>query len=264
MLSQHPISGAPISGTPTSGNSAGNTVIVAPAFVSTGVFQAYIGIILSQPLVSAGSLSAIPLTGVMVPAFETFSTMSGAFSGFEISGETYQYYFTLTGAPDGTSDALIPISSFQCRLRSGDPTYLSVTIPYTDDYAEAINNRPNGEMKIDMALLIAGVEYVRSEIVRTNLENVRIDEGPQSSSITLTGHKTVTRAALTVTLQKPVYRAVTDGAIRLRFAEPHMVLKPGDTVICGNDTFTADEISIFIGASEGGNITRNMEISEKQ
>ncbi len=53
------------------------------------------------------------------------------------------YICTLTGSQDATTDVEIPISSFQARLRTADPTYLSVVVPGFD-YADRINNRPNG------------------------------------------------------------------------------------------------------------------------
>lgn len=271
MLSYSPISGAPISG------ATGDIVIVAPAFRSTGILRAAIGTVLAKPLVSvgalsataaiavssatltsAGVLSAMPLASIIAPAMESVSAISAQPSRFEIHGEIYRYYFTLTGSPD----IEIPITSFQCRLRSGDPSYLSVTIPYTDAYAAAITARASGEMIIHRAMILFGEEIVRSEIARVTLENIRTDEGSNSSTITLTGHKTQSFTVTTMTLQNATYRSITDGSIRLRFAEPVMYLQPGSTIIYDGDSFTADLISIFVGISEGGNLTQSMEVAE--
>jgi hypothetical protein len=273
MLSNHPISGAPISAMV-----GGDIVITAPAFVSTGTLTADLNNLKAIALVSAGAMAGVPTLLFPVAVMSSVSSLvagapelsmaveplvsTGAMSAivtpFAVAGEIYRYFFTLTGSPD----VEIPIASFQCRLRSGDPTYLAVTVPYTEEYAAAISARPDGEMVIEMALVMVGVEYVRSEIVRANLENIRLDQGPINATITLTGHKTVTSTPHAITLVNPVYRSVTDGAVRLRFAEPHLYLRPGDTVTCDDDTFTADLISIFIGASDGGNITKSMEVAE--
>lgn len=166
------------------------------------------------------------------------------------------YLFTLTGASDGTTDIEIPISSFQCRMRSGDPTYLSLVIPGVD-YASEITARANGILKIDMAYKQDGEYLQRETIVQADLENVALDEGENSASITLTGHKTETFSGKTITLEKSVYRSVKDGKVRHRIAKPNIELRPGDTVTVGSDTFIADTVSYAISVD-----SKTMEVAE--
>lgn len=108
------------------------------------------------------------------------------------------YFFTLTGSPD----IEIPISSFQGRLRSGDSSYLSVVIPGMD-YAGEIADRSTGQMVIDAAYSVAGVPRKRSEIVRVNLDTIRIDDGPVNKSITLTGYRQETYTSKACQPYKP-------------------------------------------------------------
>lgn len=170
------------------------------------------------------------------------------------------YIFTLTGDADGTTDIEIPLSSFQARLRSGDPTYLSVIIPGMDQ-AAAINARPNGLMKIDAAYKTGDIWTQRKTIIQANLEDIRIDQGTTNQSITLTGHKQKTYTAKAVTLTGQTYKNSINGEIRYRFAEPNMDLNPGDIVTVGTDTYTAVVISYFVRAKTGG-IETQMEVSE--
>ena len=279
MLSFTSISSAAIS---VSESGSNEIVVFCPAFVTTNSMSADLGNLVSAvPFVSTGSISAVPVrviicpafvsTGILsvsvqrdiiCPAFVSTGILSVSIRKTQIIGEIYRYYFYLTGAADGKDDVIIPMTSFQCRLRSGDPTYLSVSVPYTDDYAEYINDRPNGEMIIKMALIYQGEEMARSEIVRVDLENVSDDEGTKNHTITLTGHKTETFDGNTVTLANAVYRSNKDGAIRLRFPEPHLYLRPGDTVNYESDSFTAELITIFMKAGTGGVITKSMEVAE--
>jgi hypothetical protein len=169
-----------------------------------------------------------------------------------------RYYCTITGAADGTTDIEVPISSFQARKRSGYSTYLSVVVPGVA-YADAIDARPNGDIVIDMAYLISGVESQREEIVRAEIEQINIQEGPGSRSITLIGHKDQTFIAKESRLYDPVYKARTDGSLSYRFAVPDLWLNPGDTAQVGSDEFTVDTVVMMVSAG-GGQTT--MEVQE--
>ena len=182
------------------------------------------------------------------------------FIGERIPGSKLRsvYIFTLTGAPDGTTDIEIPIKSFQGRIRQGTPTYLSAVIPGMD-YAAAISARANGEMSVELVQYYRGIVYRRNEIARVTLENIVIDEGPASQSITLIGHKTETFTAKSVALFSPVYYGLSNGKKRYRFAAPDLDLRPGDTVTVGSDSFTAGMLSYTI--SPGRN---TMDVSEAE
>ena len=169
-----------------------------------------------------------------------------------------RYYCTITGAADGTTDIEVPISSFQARKRSGYSTYLSVVVPGVA-YADAIDARPNGDIVIDMAYLIGGVESQREEIVRAEIEQINIQEGPGSRSITLIGHKDQTFIAKESRLYDPVYKARTDGSLSYRFAVPDLWLNPGDTAQVDSDEFTVDTVVMMVSAG-GGQTT--MEVQE--
>ncbi|KKM27866.1 hypothetical protein LCGC14_1570430 [marine sediment metagenome] len=155
---------------------------------------------------------------------------------------TARYYFTLTGAADGLADVVIPMSSFQYRLRDDTPSYLQVIVPGTDS-AGAITARSNGDLIIELAYLIDGVEHYREQLAAVDFESVRTDEGTKSQSIILSGHRTDTWGAQTVTIQGRItYRSENNGQIRLRKAVPDLWLRPGDTVIAGDDTFVVGQV----------------------
>lgn len=164
-----------------------------------------------------------------------------------------RYYFTLTGNPD----IEIPISSFQCRRRNGESTYLQVVIPGID-YSAEIADRSSGDMVIEMSYWFGGVDNYRTEIARGTLDGIRIDEGGQNKSITLTGYKTETLVTKTVDIEsESTYRSVSaDGKITHRFAEPDIYVNPGDTVTIGTDELVVSMMTYSISVS-----SQSMELS---
>ena len=118
-----------------------------------------------------------------------------------------RFFFTLTGATDETTDAEIPASAIFARKRSGDPTYLQVTIP-TFNYSVDVALRSGGEMLVDMAYEIDGEIALRERILEADLEDISTYEGPVSRSIVLTGHRTQSFGGQVVTFNRSevIYR----------------------------------------------------------
>lgn len=174
-----------------------------------------------------------------------------------------RYFFMLTGAADGQDDVTMPITSFQCRYKHGEPTFLSVVIPYKDDYVSYINDRPNGELVVTMKLYRPGTQALiaSAEIVRVDMENIRTDEGGNSKALTLEGHKTIGYENQTVTLTDCIYKMNNGGKLMFRFAAPHIYLRPNDTLVVGSDSITVGMISYFVGVSDG-RIQQQMDVQE--
>lgn len=168
-----------------------------------------------------------------------------------------RYYFTLTGDGDSLDDVEMKIRSFQYRLRNARPTYLSIVLPYSDDYIDYINDRPNGDLVVDKAYILNGVEIAREEIIRVNYENVRPDLGPTNQSITLTGHKTETYAQNNITLENPIYDSTYEGTRTFRFAEPDLYLRPGDLLTVNGETIEVGLITSWVTADRS-----QMEVKE--
>lgn len=201
------------------------------------------------------------LTGTLVtPAIMGLTATLSASAGLIGGGSYYLTYLcTLTAA--ATGDVLeMPISSFQGRFRSGDPSYLSVVIPGLDlSAAIAAMADPDDPPAISIYMIknYENGESVSGLIMTVDLEDIRIDEGSSSQSITLSGHRTITNEAKSVSLTGASYRNVTDGLRRYRCA-PDLYLRPGDTVTVNDETFTADYISMAISCDYS-----SMEVAEE-
>ncbi len=169
---------------------------------------------------------------------------------------------TLTGSGDGLSDIVLPISSFQARRRSGDPSYLSVVIPGIN-YKSAINARPNGELYIDRVRLKNGNEIASDELIRVNVDPLRYDEGAVRKSITLTGTKQTTNS-------NPQVRKISDAIKMSRGTQNTTITAPINSAVAPGDTVQTwdteqgwnTEITVGIVAYRVGAKSALMELSE--
>ncbi|MDD4052342.1 MAG: hypothetical protein PHR28_10660 [candidate division Zixibacteria bacterium] len=105
------------------------------------------------------------------------------------------YICVLTGAADGVDDVELPMSSFQGRLRDGEPSYIAAVIPNSALYEADVTARPNGEIVIKMGYLMSDGTRALEEIARVTYETMQLDRGAKNDSMTITGHKTVTSTA---------------------------------------------------------------------
>jgi len=172
------------------------------------------------------------------------------------SRATKYYYFILTGDADSLDDVTIPISSFQARRSYTSPTYLSVVIKDLT-YATAISNRPNGDMQILMEYEVAGVIAYSSVIVEVDFEDITIDEGGGSSSISLVGRRTESYTPKAILLDNLVYGQLKNGKYRYRASIPNLYLSPGDTVTADGNEFVVDQIQYIVSP-----IMQMMEVRE--
>jgi hypothetical protein len=162
-----------------------------------------------------------------------------------------RYYCTITGAADLLEDIKIPITSFQAQKRSGYETYISAIISGLA-YAEEVSARPNGEMIIDMAYVVDGVESLREEILRADIEQINIYKESQGRSINIIGRQEQTFVAKESRVYNPIYKSrAIDGSYSFRFAAPDLYLSPGDTARVGSDSFTVSSISYLVSGGGG-------------
>ena len=154
------------------------------------------------------------------------------------------YTFTLTGSADGVDDIVIPIRSFHSRLKSGDPTYLSIVIPGTN-YASEINLRLNGDLIVRMGYL-SNSGIILSEIISiVDFENIIIYDGTTNKTIILDGHRTETFTPKEINLTGSSYKNITAGKLRYR-CTPNLYVRPGDTVNIDDDSFTIENITYSV------------------
>ena len=192
----------------------------------------------------------------------------GVINGFEINGasaavsipaeypSSTRYTCVLTGSPDLT----LPISSFQARYRNGEPSYLSVTVPNAVDYADEIDARSSGQIVITRTTYdSSGAQLSSGELLRVDLETIRLDYGSRSSSASLDGHRTTSNGTpQTVALVGASYKNVNAGLRRFR-CSPNTSLRPGDTAQINGEEIVVGYITYTVSVK-----SETMEILEAE
>ena len=133
---------------------------------------------------------------------------------------------------------------------------LSVVIPGME-YAGNIVDHANGTLRVYMVKTYRDGNRIAECIGMADMDDIRIDEGTMHQSVTLSGYKTETHAAKTITLTGASYRMIYQGRKRYR-CQPNLYLRPGDTVVVNGDMFQADVITWAIGPG-----TEIMEVAEE-
>jgi hypothetical protein len=143
--------------------------------------------------------------------------------------------------------AEIPISNFSGQLRSGEPSYLQVTIPDARRWSQNIADfaaQSDTEMVIQAGYRYSDGRVKTQDIARTRLRNVRYDLGARSSSVQLDGIDTrINPTPKTVTLMGANYRSQDEsGRVRYRCAM-NFDVRPGDTALINSESLMVGELS---------------------
>ena len=237
-------------------------VVAAPLFgplLITAETDVAAGDIVSEPLfgearvVAARSQALLHLDSV----FQPLSFRARAFppNAEAVPSGVTRYLCMLTGAPDGRTDAILPIRSFQVRHRRATASYYQVVIPSLD-YIDALEDRPNGQI-----VIWSDTDGVEEELMRGSLGNVRGDRGPNNQAITISGN--ASRAQMpraTYRVSRVLYQYSTfDGEQRLRI-EPRAAIRPGDTIQFEGSFFTAGVVTWSVSVSEN-ELSAQMEVA---
>ena len=143
--------------------------------------------------------------------------------------------------------AEMPISNFSGQLRSGQTSYLQVTMPDAKSWSGIIADfatQSDTEMVIKAGYRWSDGRFDTQEIARTRLRNVRYDIGARSSSVQLDGIDTrINPAPKTISLIGANYRSQDEsGRVRYRCAM-NFDVRPGDTAHINGETFIVGELS---------------------
>jgi hypothetical protein len=232
----------------------GRFIVAEPLTAQTGISASMRLLLASPALASQAALSGGISAQLPAPAMTVATALSAASAAVFINRD-YKITYTCVLSLSGLADLTIPMSSFQARFKSGDPSFLSCVVPGLE-LAAGIAARAGGLLRVYMVKTFSDGNQIREMLGEVTNDDIRTDEGTDNQSITLSGHKTVTFTPKTLTLSGPQYRAVYGGGIRYR-CSPDFYLRPGDTVTINEDTFQANVISWAISVE-----SELMEVSE--
>ena len=177
-----------------------------------------------------------------MPLSQVWSLQATAVWTPVISATVYQF-----ALENQHSRSSIPISNFSGQLRSGEPSYLQVTISDAKTWSGVIADfaaQSDAEMLIEAGYRWSDGRFETQEIARTRLRNVRYDIGARSSSVQLDGIDTrVNSEPKTTFLTGANYRSQDEaGRVRYRCAM-NFDIRPGDTAMINGETFIVGELS---------------------
>lgn len=158
-------------------------------------------------------------------------------------------HYRLTLRADGFEDLELPMSSFQSRVRQGRPSFLEVYVPAILDFLDGINDRADGELVIELGTRKTDGTTSVQEIARGNLQDVRYDRGPRSTTGTLTGRKTKTYTSPKAVTLDDVELVSVASSNRVRCKIRNDVF-PGDTVTASGLTFEVDNIQHIVSTQQ--------------
>lgn len=209
---------------------ATDTRVVAESLAAIAGVSASVefsSVVIATPMAGTVGLSANPGLQLPAPPLSAGSLLqAGSIARFRDRAFRITYACML-------GDLTIPITSFQARFKSGDPSFLSVVVPGLD-YADDIVARAGDLLRVYMVKTYKDGNVTREMLGEVTQDALRLDQGARNQSITLDGYGTYTHEAKAVTLTSPQYKAVYGGKTRYRCA-PDFTAKPGDTATVGDE-----------------------------
>jgi hypothetical protein len=144
-------------------------------------------------------------------------------------------------------DLELPIKSFQYRINT-ERQFGSVVIAGADDYLTEINDRADGNLKVNKIYNYADGSTQTFLMFYVALDTIRLDQGGLAgTTVTLNGSGLRhVETPQSITLQNIVSYSETNGASRRVRSEIDPRVRPADTVTANGATFTVDEVIWYI------------------
>jgi hypothetical protein len=166
------------------------------------------------------------------------------------------YTAIMTGTPDGVSDYAFAPVSVRAGLYSGQASYASIVVPFTDASLEAFEARPNGVFILYQHPHFIDGSYSTREFCRFNFDDLAYSIGARSASITLNGSKQTTYGSpgtIALTGADIVgdtgIRLQGDGAYAIGLNPNRVWPNPNDTLTYAGDAYTVNRVDFNIYAS---------------
>ena len=174
--------------------------------------------------------------------------------------ELYRLYTATVTEQTGFTSITPAISSISATRRNGSPTYLSVVVPGAEDVIDFLDTEAILKLKVTETIYYAdGTSTAAVDFAEVTVESVDPDIGPRSSSMTISGHQTITYSSpATVAVSGITEKSRSAGFWKLQ-GQINSALNPGDTVTYDGTSFTCDLLQYSINAKSG-----TMTISEQE
>jgi len=168
---------------------------------------------------------------------------------YSLETDRYRKFFaTLTGSADGLSDVQLPfIESIELRLKSGGvASYLSITVMYSDELKDAIDERPNGDIVISV---MDGPNASIEQFVVVNFNEISYSILSDKRTATLVGYKQIGFSSNDGENYSPSQiiseRVLNDGSFYLKSVNVNVDLRPGWTCLYGGKEYRVGDVTMI-------------------
>lgn len=186
-------------------------------------------------ILNAGPLNAGPLNAPGGAPFVDWAA--------NLDPLTTQLYFALD-VDDGTDSIRIPISSWQATLQLDRASFVQAVIPAALEYLAAINALTDPEIIISRGVRYEDGSTQEAELARAPLTTTRYQRGPNRATITVSGYGSTSTPDANVRTLRDIRSLTIDSGRRVRCAIDWF-LRPGQTAIAGDQTFTVSYINYY-------------------
>jgi hypothetical protein len=177
---------------------------------------------------------------------------------------TKRFRLTITGTPDATTDVQLPMKSFSVAKSLAETQTVSFQIPFRDEIIEALNDRPNGLIKLEFSLEDTdGVPTGFTEYLTADQGDSVVSQGPFNQAVSLNGDYIVPNrvdASFTVPRDEIVRESVEGGvnALTIKFNE---AILPGDTINWTNPEGAQSFVvrTVQLNATTGGGCVMTLQ-----
>ncbi len=153
---------------------------------------------------------------------------------------------------DGEVVARLPISSWQGTARLDASSYLQAVVPAVADHVSIINSLSDSAIfSVSRGARLPTGEVIVSEMARSVIDEVQLDQGAQRYTCTLSGYSAAIGEPITETPPARTLQGVrsvssSTGSVRVR-CEVDWFLKPGAPAVAGALALVPTYISYFVG-----------------
>lgn len=159
------------------------------------------------------------------------------------------YTCVLSGSADGLEDLVLPLSSYQTSLETGDGSRVQAVIPDVETYEQPILDRRNGDITIHREQRYTDGSSRSALMVRAGNLKITTDKGARRSSITIRADELLafSEKSLGGQVDQVVSRRLRpDGTLMFQI-EPIPALSPGDHIFIEGVEYKVDRASTFVG-----------------
>lgn len=201
------------------------------AYASAGLATTLPALSIPLSLAVPSSTGFVAVQALSIPLSLATPTVTSPPLPPELAGLPVARVYRAWLAGAGSELLELAMASFQCVRRTGESTWLAVTLPtYSAGLAATLNARIGGQLIINAGYRLADGSDVLGLFLRATLTAVELEHEPTGATITLTARVTPTSSSPQTRTLAGIQTQVRDDGRYSVTCDVDPLLRPGDTV----------------------------------